>query len=157
MSLTGGMLVLRAMVLGWLDGLFTSIHERVFYPSHRLGGEGNDHLRGRKTPAASLLFCTCWVSEKHFCRKPDPSLVSWALRNQAPMRQDRTYSALRRYCPTHHRLRMRMLAKRTCRERKGTPSSPPWTEQGYLGQHHCNPLIGSRFLDGHSSSGRLPR
>src|SRR5215213_11483364 len=50
MSLTGGMLVLRAMVLGWLDGLFTSIHERVLYPSHRLGGEGNVHLRGRKPP-----------------------------------------------------------------------------------------------------------
>ena len=31
-------MVVRAMVLGWLDGLFTSIHERVLYPSHRLGG-----------------------------------------------------------------------------------------------------------------------
>ena len=37
MSLTGGMMVVRAMVLGWLDGLFTSIHERVLYPSHRPG------------------------------------------------------------------------------------------------------------------------
>jgi hypothetical protein len=43
-------MVVRAMVLGWLDGLFTSIHERVLYPSHRLGGEGNDILRGRKPP-----------------------------------------------------------------------------------------------------------
>ena len=44
------MMVVRAMVLGWLDGLFTSIHERVLYSSHRLGGEGNDILRGRKPP-----------------------------------------------------------------------------------------------------------
>jgi hypothetical protein len=43
-------MVLRAMVLGWLDGLFTSIHERVLYPSHRLGGEGNDYLAERKPP-----------------------------------------------------------------------------------------------------------
>ena len=50
MSLTGDMMVLRAMVLGWLDGLFTSIHERVLYPSHRLGGAGNDILRARKPP-----------------------------------------------------------------------------------------------------------
>jgi hypothetical protein len=50
MSLSSGMMVVRTMVLGWLDGLFTSIHERVLYPSHRLGGEGNDHLRGRKPP-----------------------------------------------------------------------------------------------------------
>jgi hypothetical protein len=50
MSLSRGMMVVRAMVLGWLDGLFTSIHERVLYPSHRLGGEGNDILRGRKPP-----------------------------------------------------------------------------------------------------------
>ena len=50
MSLSGGMMVLRAMVLGWMVGLFTSIHERVLYPSHRLGGEGNDHLRERKPP-----------------------------------------------------------------------------------------------------------
>jgi hypothetical protein len=41
MSLSSGMMVVRAMVLGRLDGLFTSIHERVLYPSHRLpGGEG---------------------------------------------------------------------------------------------------------------------
>jgi hypothetical protein len=40
MSLSGGMMVLRAMVLGWMVGLFTSIHERVLYPSHRPGGEG---------------------------------------------------------------------------------------------------------------------
>jgi hypothetical protein len=38
MSLFRGMMVLRAMVLGWLDGLFTSIHERVLYPSHHPGG-----------------------------------------------------------------------------------------------------------------------
>jgi hypothetical protein len=37
MALSGGMMVLRTMVLGWLDGLFTSIHERVLYPSHRPG------------------------------------------------------------------------------------------------------------------------
>ncbi len=43
MSLFRGMMVLRAMVLGWLDGLFTSIHERVLYPSHRLGGGGTFH------------------------------------------------------------------------------------------------------------------
>ena len=40
MSLSGGMMVLQAMVLGWLDGLFTSIHERVLYPSHRRSGKG---------------------------------------------------------------------------------------------------------------------
>ncbi len=40
MSLSGGMMVLRAMVLGRLDGLFTSIHERVLYPSHRRSGKG---------------------------------------------------------------------------------------------------------------------
>jgi hypothetical protein len=50
MSLSGGMMVLRAMVLGWLDGLFTSIHERVLYPSHRPGGEGKDHPRASKPP-----------------------------------------------------------------------------------------------------------
>ena len=51
MSLSGGMMVLRAMVLGWLDGLFTAIHERVLYPSHRLvGGEGNYYLAERKPP-----------------------------------------------------------------------------------------------------------
>ena len=51
MALISGMMVLRAMVLGWLDGLFTSIHERVLYPSHRLGGgEGNDYLAERKPP-----------------------------------------------------------------------------------------------------------
>jgi len=50
MSLSGGMMVLRAMVLGWLDGFFTSIHERVLYPSHRSGGEGNDIPRARKPP-----------------------------------------------------------------------------------------------------------
>jgi hypothetical protein len=43
MSLSGGMIVLRAMVLGWMVGFFTSIHERVLYPSHRPGGEGNDN------------------------------------------------------------------------------------------------------------------
>jgi len=32
--------VVRAMVLGRLDGLFTSIHERVLYPSHRSGRWG---------------------------------------------------------------------------------------------------------------------
>ena len=50
MALSTGIMGVQAMVLGWLDGLFTSIHERVLYPSHRLGGEGNDHLRGRKPP-----------------------------------------------------------------------------------------------------------
>jgi hypothetical protein len=44
------MMVLRAMVLGWMVGLFTAIHERVLYPSHRPGGEGNDILRGHKNP-----------------------------------------------------------------------------------------------------------
>jgi hypothetical protein len=43
----GGMMVLWAMALGWLDGLFCAIHERVLYPSHRPGGEGNDTVRGR--------------------------------------------------------------------------------------------------------------
>ena len=43
-------MMLRAMVLGWLDGLFTAIHERVLYPSHRLGGAGNDIWRARKPP-----------------------------------------------------------------------------------------------------------
>jgi hypothetical protein len=33
-------MVLRAMVLGWMVGLFTSIHGRVLYPSHCPGGEG---------------------------------------------------------------------------------------------------------------------
>ena len=33
------MIMLRAMVLGWLGGLFTPIHERVLYPSHHPGGE----------------------------------------------------------------------------------------------------------------------
>ena len=37
MSLSSGMMVVRAMVLGWLDSLFTSIHERVLYPSYRPG------------------------------------------------------------------------------------------------------------------------
>ncbi len=32
------MVMLRAMVLGRLGGLFTPIHERVLYPSHRPGG-----------------------------------------------------------------------------------------------------------------------
>src|SRR5215207_3976054 len=50
MSLSGGMMVLRAMVLGWMVGCFTSIHERVLYPSHRPGGEGNDHPRARNPP-----------------------------------------------------------------------------------------------------------
>jgi len=72
MSLSGGMMVLRAMVLGWLDGLFTSIHERVLYPSHRLGGgEGNDHLRVGKPPPPLLLVCSYWVSEYPLCRKLD--------------------------------------------------------------------------------------
>jgi hypothetical protein len=35
-------MVLRAMVLGQMVGLFTPIHERVLYPSHRPGGEGNE-------------------------------------------------------------------------------------------------------------------
>ncbi len=44
------MVMLRAMVLGRLGGLFTPIHERVLYPSHRLGGgvskgeSGKGHL-----------------------------------------------------------------------------------------------------------------
>ena len=50
MSLSGGMMMLRAMVLGWLDGLYTAIHERVLYPSRRLGGAGNDIWRARKPP-----------------------------------------------------------------------------------------------------------
>ena len=62
-------MMLRAMVLGWLDGLFTAIHERVLYPSHRLGGAGNDIWRARKPPPPlfysvlsftlySLLLCS---------------------------------------------------------------------------------------------------
>ena len=47
-------MVLRAMVLGWMVGLFTSIHERVLYPSHRPGGGGNDTVRGRKPHRHSL-------------------------------------------------------------------------------------------------------
>ena len=71
-------MVLRAMVLGWLDGFFTSIHERVLYPSHRLGGEGNDIVRGRKPPPPlfySLFYSVATgypstLSEHPLCRKP---------------------------------------------------------------------------------------
>jgi hypothetical protein len=80
MALSGGMMVLRTMVLGWLDGLFTSIHERVLYPSHRLlGGEGNDHLVGRKPPPPlfysvatgfpSALYAVGPLSRKVYSRK----------------------------------------------------------------------------------------
>ena len=59
MSLSGGMMVLRAMVLGWMVGLFTSIHERVLYPSHRLGGEGNDIVLALKPPPPLFVSDTC--------------------------------------------------------------------------------------------------
>src|SRR5215217_6232411 len=36
---------------------------------------------------------------------------------------------------------MEMLAKKTSGGRWGTPLSASWTEQAYLGQHHCNPLL----------------
>src|SRR5215212_490055 len=36
---------------------------------------------------------------------------------------------------------MGMLAKKTSGGRWGTPLSASWTEQAYLGQHHCNPLL----------------
>src|SRR5215212_11272484 len=36
---------------------------------------------------------------------------------------------------------MGMLVEKTSGGRYRTPSSAPWTEQGYLGQHHCNPLL----------------
>jgi hypothetical protein len=52
-------MVLRAMVLGWMVGLFTSIHERVLYPSHRPGGEGNDIVRGRKPPPPLFVSDSC--------------------------------------------------------------------------------------------------
>jgi hypothetical protein len=49
-------MVVRAMVLGWLDGIFTSIHERVLYPFHRLGGEGSEIMRGGKLPPPLFLL-----------------------------------------------------------------------------------------------------
>src|SRR5829696_5226895 len=36
---------------------------------------------------------------------------------------------------------MGMLAKKTSGGKWGTPLSASWTEQAYLGQHHCNPLL----------------
>ena len=38
---SGARMMLQAMVLGRLGGLFTAIQERVLYPSHRSGGGGN--------------------------------------------------------------------------------------------------------------------
>ena len=63
MSLFRGMMVLRAMVLGWLDGLFTSIHERVLYPSYPPGGGGNEVMRGGKPPPP--LFVSDTLGEQH--------------------------------------------------------------------------------------------
>jgi len=52
-------MVLEAMVLGWLDGLFTSIHERVLYLSHRPSGEGNDSVLSLKPPPPFFVSDTC--------------------------------------------------------------------------------------------------
>ena len=57
----GGMMVLWAMALGWLDGLFSAIHERVLYPSLRPGGEGSEITRGGKPPPP--LFSRTLVSK----------------------------------------------------------------------------------------------
>ena len=51
-------MALWAMVLGWLDGLFSAIHERVLYPSHRPGGEGSEIVRGGKPPPPLFFLHT---------------------------------------------------------------------------------------------------
>jgi hypothetical protein len=63
-------MVLGWMVLGWMVGLFTSIHERVLYPSHRPGGEGDDHLVGRKPPPPLFLSVATGFPNFHLPSMP---------------------------------------------------------------------------------------
>jgi hypothetical protein len=79
--------MLRAMVLGWLGGLFTPIHERVLYPSHHPGGglfapflahrRSRVRLYGqnRSLPIKCSDFGTLWAKPPEPLKDPGPLAV----------------------------------------------------------------------------------